>query len=66
MILTIGGIYANIQIWIHSQSIKNDESAVCLYTKQKNAYKDNIIALLDMTYFGVNTLFDSPALKRRF
>ena len=31
------------------------------YTKQKTASKNNLIALLDMTYPGVNTLFDSPA-----
>ena len=30
------------------------------YTKQKISYKNNLIALLDMTYPGVNTLFDSP------
>ena len=31
------------------------------YTKQKIAAKNNLIALLDMTYPGVNTLFASPA-----
>lgn len=31
------------------------------YTKQKTACKNNLIALLDQTYPGVNTLFDSPA-----
>lgn len=30
------------------------------YTKQKVACKNNLIALLDMTFPGVNTLFDSP------
>lgn len=30
------------------------------YTKQKTALKNNLIALLDMTYPGVNSLFDSP------
>lgn len=31
------------------------------YMKQKTAYKNNLIALLDQTYPGVNALFDSPA-----
>lgn len=31
------------------------------YTRQKTAAKNNLIALLDMTYPGVNTLFASPA-----
>lgn len=30
------------------------------YSKQKTALKNNLIALLDMTYPGVNKLFDSP------
>lgn len=30
------------------------------YSQQKTAYKNNLIALLDMTYPGVNDLFDSP------
>ena len=51
--------------YIHNQ-LKTMNRQFAFYTKQKNAYKDNIIALLDMTYFRVNTLFDSPALKRRF
>ena len=32
-----------------------------LYTKNKTAMKNNLIALLDQTYPGVNTYFDSPA-----
>ena len=32
-----------------------------LYSKNKTALKNNLIALLDQTYPGVNTLFDSPA-----
>lgn len=32
-----------------------------LYTKNKTALKNNLIALLDQTYPGVNALFDSPA-----
>jgi transposase len=32
-----------------------------LYTKSKTAYKNNLIALLDQTYPGANTFFDSPA-----
>lgn len=31
-----------------------------LYTRNKVAYKNNLIALLDQTYPGVNALFDSP------
>ena len=31
-----------------------------LYAKNKVAFKNNLIALLDQTYPGVNTLFDSP------
>ena len=32
-----------------------------LYTKTKTMMKNNLIALLDQTYPGVNALFDSPA-----
>ena len=32
-----------------------------LYSKTKTMMKNNLIALLDQTYPGVNTLFDSPA-----
>src|SRR5574344_2554717 len=31
------------------------------YTKHKTAMKNNLIGLLDLTYPGVNTSFDSPA-----
>lgn len=31
-----------------------------LYTKNKIALKNNLIALLDQSYPGVNTLFTSP------
>ncbi|MGL6015440.1 MAG: IS110 family transposase, partial [Selenomonadaceae bacterium] len=31
-----------------------------LYSKNKTAFKNNLIALLDQTYPGVNALFDSP------
>lgn len=31
------------------------------YTKHKTAMKNNLIAILDQTYPGVNTYFDSPA-----
>lgn len=31
-----------------------------LYTKNKTTFKNNLIALLDQTYPGVNTLVDSP------
>ena len=32
-----------------------------LYTKNKTAFKNNLIALLDQTYPGANALFESPA-----
>ena len=32
-----------------------------LYTRQQIAQKNNVIALLDMTFPGINKLFDSPA-----
>lgn len=32
-----------------------------LYSKNKVTFKNNLIALLDQTYPGVNSLFDSPA-----
>ena len=31
------------------------------YMKQKTAMKNNLIGILDKTYPGVNTYFDSPA-----
>jgi transposase len=31
-----------------------------LYSKNKTAFKNNLIALIDQTYPGVNALFDSP------
>lgn len=34
-----------------------------LYSKSKTAFKNNLIALLDQTYPGVNGLFDSPVRK---
>ena len=34
-----------------------------LYVKTKVALKNNLIALIDQTFPGVNTLFDSPAKK---
>ena len=44
-----GGVYSGVQ------------SRQCgLYTKMKTMMKNNLIALLDQTYPGVNALFDSP------
>ncbi|MBQ3461528.1 MAG: IS110 family transposase [Clostridia bacterium] len=40
--------------------LKTMNRQFAFYTKQKISYKNNLIALLDMTYPGVNTLFDSP------
>ena len=34
-----------------------------LYSKNKTAFKNNLISLLDQTYPGVNALFDSPVRK---
>ena len=41
--------------------LKTLNQQFAFYTKQKTASKNNLIALLDMTFPGVNTLFDSPA-----
>lgn len=41
--------------------LKNMNRQYGLYTKNKTALKNNLIALLDQTYPGVNALFDSPA-----
>jgi transposase len=40
--------------------LKNMSRQFSLYTKNKTALKNNLIALLDQTYPGVNTFFDSP------
>lgn len=40
--------------------LKTMNRQFAFYTKQKTSYKNNLIALLDMTYPGVNALFDSP------
>lgn len=40
--------------------LKSMNRQYSLYTKNKVAYKNNLIALLDQTYPGVNALFDSP------
>ena len=40
--------------------LKTMNRQFAFYTKQKTSYKNNLIALFDMTYPGVNTLFDSP------
>lgn len=41
--------------------LKTVNRQLAFYSKQKTALKNNLIALLDMTYPGVNTLFSSPA-----
>ena len=41
--------------------LKNLNRQYGLYSKTKTALKNNLIALLDQTWPGVNTLFDSPA-----
>lgn len=40
--------------------LKNMNRQYGLYSKNKTAVKNNLIALLDQTYPGVNALFDSP------
>jgi transposase len=41
--------------------LKNMNRQFDFYMKQKTAMKNNLIALLDQTFPGVNSLFDSPA-----
>lgn len=41
------------------EQLKTLNSQMSFFTKQKVAAKNNLISLLDMTYPGVNTLFDS-------
>lgn len=40
--------------------LKSCHRQYCLYTKNKTAFKNNLIALLDQTYPDANTYFDSP------
>lgn len=40
--------------------LKNMNRQYSLYSKNKTSFKNNLIALLDQTYPGVNALFDSP------
>ena len=42
------------------QQLKNAGRQLDLYVKMKVSLKNNLIALLDQTWPGVNTLFDSP------
>ena len=44
-------------IRMHLKTLNRQQS---LYTKTKTMMKNNLIALLDQTYPGVNALFDSP------
>ena len=43
------------------QNLKTFSRQYNLYIKTKTALKNNLISLLDMTFSGVNTFFDSPA-----
>lgn len=43
--------------------LKNMNRQYDLFSKSKTALKNNLIALLDQTYPGVNALFDSPVRK---
>ena len=42
------------------QQLKNAARQLDLYTKMKTGLKNNLIALLDQTWPGINTFFDSP------
>ena len=42
------------------QQLKNAARQLELYTKMKTGLKNNLIALLDMTWPGINTFFNSP------
>ena len=50
--------YASMDVIRYQLKTLNRQHA--LYSKMKTAMKNNLIALLDQTYPGVNTLFDSP------
>lgn len=41
--------------------LKSCHRQYCLYTKNKTAWKNNLISLLDQTYPNSNTYFESPA-----
>ena len=41
--------------------LKTMNRQFCFYMKHKTAMKNNLIGILDQTYPGVNTYFDSPA-----
>lgn len=43
------------------RQLKNMNRQFDFYMKQKTAMKNNLIALLDETFTGINTFFDSPA-----
>ncbi|MEG0377168.1 MAG: IS110 family transposase [Eubacterium sp.] len=43
------------------KQLKTMNTQLGFYTKQKTAAKNNLIALLDQTYPGVNAFFESPA-----
>lgn len=42
------------------EQLKTMNRQYSLYSKNKTAFKNNLIALLDQTYTGVNTYFSSP------
>lgn len=42
------------------QQLRNASRQLDLYTKMKTGLKNNLIALLDMTWPGINTFFNSP------
>lgn len=57
--------WAKLTQYSHMDELRNQLKTMNrqfgFYTEQKTAMKNNLIALLDMTYPGANALFDSPA-----
>lgn len=43
--------------------LKNMNRQFAFYRRRKTAIKNNLIGILDQTFPGVNTYFDSPARK---
>ena len=56
--------WAKLTQYSHMDELRNQLKTMNrqfgFYTEQKTAMKNNLIALLDMTYPGANALFDSP------
>lgn len=50
----------SIMVELRNQ-LKTMNRQFCFYMKHKTAMKNNLIGILDQTYIGVNTYFNSPA-----